>query len=49
VPALNKAAKELEEAIKAKTNNLADRIQVVNKAIEELLMDGESALEREWL
>jgi len=49
VPALNKAAKELEEAIKAKTNNMADRIQAVNKAIDELLLDGETALEQEWL
>jgi two-component system sensor histidine kinase BarA len=49
VPALNNAARELEEAIKAKTSNIADRIQAVNKAIDELLMDGETALEQEWL
>jgi HPt (histidine-containing phosphotransfer) domain-containing protein len=49
VPALNKAAKELEAAIKAKTNVIAERIQTVNKAIDELLLDGETALEQEWL
>jgi two-component system sensor histidine kinase BarA len=49
VPALQKAAKELEDAIKARTSDLSDRIQAVNKAIEELLMDGETALEQEWL
>ena len=49
VPALNKAAKDLESAIKSQANNLADKIQDVNKAIDELLMDGETALEQEWL
>ena len=49
VPALNNAARELEDGIKAKTSNIADRIQAVNKAIDELLMDGETALEQEWL
>lgn len=49
VPALNKAAKELEDAIKGKTGDVADRIQALNKATEELLMDGETALEQEWL
>ena len=48
VPALNKAARELEDAIKTKSNNLADKIQDVNKAIDELLMDGETALDQEW-
>jgi HPt (histidine-containing phosphotransfer) domain-containing protein len=49
VPALQRAAKELEEAIKAKTSDITDKIEGVNKAIEELLMDGEAALEQEWL
>jgi two-component system sensor histidine kinase BarA len=49
VPALQKAAKELEDTIKAKSNDIADRIQTVNKAIEELVLDGETALEQEWL
>ena len=49
VPALNAAAKELEGAIKTQTNDLADKIQNVNKAIDELLMDGQTALEQEWL
>jgi HPt (histidine-containing phosphotransfer) domain-containing protein len=49
VPALNKAAKELEETIRAKTNDVSDKIQGVNKAIDALLMDGETALEQEWL
>lgn len=49
VPALNKAAKDLEGAIKSHANNLADKIQDINKAIDELLMDGETALEQEWL
>lgn len=49
VPALQKAAKELEESIKAKGNDTLDKIQGVNKAIDELLIDGETALEQEWL
>jgi two-component system sensor histidine kinase BarA len=48
VPALNKAARELEDTIKAKTDDLADKIQEVNKAIDELLMDGETALNQDW-
>ena len=48
VPALQKAAKVLEDAIKAKTNNLTDQIQAVNKAIDELLLDGETTLNQEW-
>jgi len=49
VPALNNAAKELEEALKAKTGNITERIQVVNKTIDELITDGETALDQEWL
>ena len=49
VPALQRAVKELEEAIKAKTSDITGKIEGVNKAIEELLMDGEAALEQEWL
>ena len=49
VPALQKAAKELEESIKAKTNDVPDKIKGVNKAIDELLIDGQTALEQEWL
>ena len=48
VPALNKAAKELEEAIKSKSNDVLEMILAVNKAIEELIMDGETALDQEW-
>jgi two-component system sensor histidine kinase BarA len=48
VPALNEAARELENTIKAKTDDLADKIQEVNKAIDQLLMDGETALNQDW-
>ncbi len=48
VPALNKAARELEDAIKAKTKNIEKKIQSVNTAIDELLTDGETALDQEW-
>ncbi|MDX1823341.1 MAG: Hpt domain-containing protein [Thiohalomonadales bacterium] len=48
VPALNEAARKLEDTIKAKTDDLADKIQEVNKAIDELLMDGETALNQDW-
>jgi two-component system sensor histidine kinase BarA len=49
VPMLQKASKELEEAIKTKTNDVPNKIQSVNKAIEELLIDGQTALEQDWL
>ena len=48
VPALNKAAKELENAIKTKSTDVANQINAVNQAIDELLMDGETALDQEW-
>ena len=48
VPSLNQAAKELEDAIKAKTSDVSDKIQGVNKAIDELLIDGQTSLEQDW-
>ena len=48
VPALRKAAKELEEAIKAQTDDVSNKIQEVNKAIDDLLVDGQTVLEQEW-
>ena len=49
VPALQAAAKELKEAIKSNPNDISEKIQGVNKAIEDLLADGETALEQDWL
>ena len=49
VPALNQAARQLEDAIKTKSDDIADKIREVNKAIDELLMDGETALNQDWL
>ena len=48
VPALKKAAKELEEAIKSKSTDVANQINAVIEAIDELLMDGETALDQDW-
>lgn len=48
VPALNIAAKELENAIKTKTTDVTNQIHAINQAIDELLMDGETALEQDW-
>ena len=47
VPALRKAAKELEEAIKAQTDDVSIKIQEVNKAIDDLLVDGQTVLEQD--
>jgi len=49
VPLLQKAARELEAAIKAQTSDVADKIQGVNKAIDELLASGQTILEQDWL
>jgi two-component system sensor histidine kinase BarA len=49
VPALNKAAKELEEAIKQKGENIEKKIQTVNETIEELLDIGPTELEIDWI
>jgi len=48
VPALNKAARELEEAIKQGADNIAEKISATNNAIDDLLTDGNTALEEEW-
>ena len=48
VPALRKAAKELEDAIKAQTDDVSNKIQEVNKAIDDLLVDGQTVLEQDW-
>ncbi len=48
VPALQQASKALEEAIKSTSNDVANKIQEVNKAIEALLVDGPIFLEQEW-
>lgn len=49
VPLLQKAVRELEAAIKAQTSDVADKIQDVNKAIDELLANGQMILEQDWL
>ena len=49
VPLLQKAARDLEQAIKAQTSDVSDKIQGVNKAIDELLIDGQTALEQDWI
>jgi two-component system sensor histidine kinase BarA len=48
VPALQKAAKELEDAIKTNADDIEDKVQSINKTIDELLSDGEAALAQEW-
>jgi two-component system sensor histidine kinase BarA len=48
VPALQQATKALEEAIKSTSNDVANKIQEVNKAIDALLEDGPIFLEQEW-
>jgi len=49
VPALHEATKETKEAIKQQSSNLSEAIQHLNKAIDDLLMDGQTALEQDWL
>ncbi|MDH3948438.1 MAG: Hpt domain-containing protein [Gammaproteobacteria bacterium] len=49
VPLLQKAARDLEQAIKAQTSDVSDKIQDVNKAIDDLLVDGQTALEQDWI
>jgi two-component system sensor histidine kinase BarA len=48
VPALRKAARELEEAIRAQTDDVSNKIQEVNKAIDDLLIDGQTILDQDW-
>lgn len=48
VPALQKAAKELEEAIKQKKGNIDKNIETVNQTIEELLTIGPEELDLNW-
>lgn len=48
VPALQKAAKELEEAIKQKKSNIDKNIETVNQTIEELLTIGPEELDLNW-
>ena len=48
VPALRKAARELEETTKAQTDDVSNKIRAVNKAIDDLLMDGQTVLEQDW-
>lgn len=49
VPILQQAAKELETAIKEQRKDISDKIQAVNLAIDELLENGESILQQEWM
>ena len=49
VPALQTAAKALEQAIKTQASDVPEKIQRVNKAIDELLSDGQLALEQDWI
>ena len=49
VPLLQKAARDLEAAIKAQTGDVADKIQGVNKEIDELLVNGQMMLEQDWM
>ena len=48
VPALQKAAKELEDAIKKSDGNIDKKIELVNLNIEELLTIGPEELDRNW-
>lgn len=48
VPALQKAARELEEAIKQSDGDLEDKIKIVNIIIEELLVIGPEELDLNW-
>ena len=49
VPRLQQAARDLEKAIKAQSADVSDKIQEINTAIDELLMNGQTALEQDWL
>ena len=49
VPALREATKESKEAIKQQSNDLSEVIHRLNKTIDDLLMDGQTALEQDWL
>ena len=48
VPALQKAAKELEDAIKQTTGDIDRKIEIVNQTIEELLNIGPEEVDRDW-
>ena len=48
VPLLEQATRDLENAIKAQTSEIADKMQSVNKAIDDLLAGGPAMLEQEW-
>lgn len=49
VPALREATKEMKEALKQQSSDISDMNQRLNKAIDDLLMDGQTALEQDWL
>jgi len=49
VPGLQQAARDLEKTIKAQSADVSDKIQKINTAIDELLMNGQTALEQDWL
>jgi two-component system sensor histidine kinase BarA len=48
VPQLQQATIELETTIKTQASDIADKIQKVNQAIDELLAGGQALLEQEW-
>ncbi len=49
VPALNIATRDMKEALKQQSGDISDVTQRLNKAIDDLLMDGLTALEQDWL
>ena len=49
VPALHTATREMKEAIKQQASDISEVIQRLNKAIDDLLIDGQTVLEQDWL
>ncbi len=48
VPALRDTAKALEDAIKQEADDIENRIQAINGAIDQLIEHGPAALEQDW-
>ncbi len=48
VPTLQKAARDLETAIKSQANDVTVEIQALNKVIEALRLQGQALLEQDW-
>ena len=49
VPALNSATREMKEALKQQSSDISEVTQRLNKAIDDLLMDGQTVLEQDWV